>query len=102
MALVVRRTRASIKGKAPSEEERAYLFDTMLAYSARYTLYNDRAIHHVDVAWNPAWVGTDQIRPYTLDGNRLVISGAPSKDPARGEAVIYQMEFTKVEHSECS
>jgi Lipocalin-like domain len=98
MALVVRRNRTAIKGKPPTEEEKAYLFDTMLAYSARYTLHDDRVIHHVDVAWNPAWVGTDQIRPYTLDGNRLVISGAPSKDPATGDDVIYSMEFTKVEN----
>ncbi len=98
MALVVRRSRAALKGKVPTEEEKAYLFDTMLAYSARYTVYDDRVVHHVDGAWNPSWVGMDLIRPYTLEGNRLTISGAPSKDPASGEDVIYSMEFTKVEN----
>ena len=35
-------------------------------------------------------------RPFTLEGDRLVISGAPGVDPATGEGVIYRMEFRKV------
>jgi hypothetical protein len=72
------------------------LFDTMLAYTATYTVEDDRVIHHVDAAWNPAWLG-DLIRPFTLDGDILVISGAPSKDPTTGEDVIYRIEFQRSE-----
>ncbi|MFL4994351.1 MAG: lipocalin-like domain-containing protein [Microvirga sp.] len=68
----------------------------LLAYSATYTLERDKIVHHVDAAWKPAWVGTDLTRPFTFDGDTLVISGAPSKDPATGEVVIYRIEFTKV------
>jgi hypothetical protein len=28
-------------------------FDSMLAYSASYTLEEDKVIHHVDASWNP-------------------------------------------------
>jgi SOS-response transcriptional repressor LexA len=35
------------------------------------------------------------IRPFTLDGDTLVISGAPSKDPATGEDVVYRIEFER-------
>jgi hypothetical protein len=41
---------------------RAGGFDTMLAYSATTTVDNARVIHHVDAAWNPAWLG-----PYRLE-----------------------------------
>jgi hypothetical protein len=28
-------------------------FDSMLVYSASYTLEKDKVIHHVDASWNP-------------------------------------------------
>ncbi|MDR6756712.1 hypothetical protein J2Y48_002005 [Mycoplana sp. BE70] len=84
-----------LKGAVPTDEEKAGLFDSMLAYSASYTLENGRVIHHVDGAWNPAWKGA-LIRPYRVEGNRLFISGAPGKDPRTGEEVIYDLEFEKV------
>jgi hypothetical protein len=31
-----------------------------------------------------------------MDGDTLTISGAPSKDPATGEDVIYRIVFNKV------
>jgi hypothetical protein len=96
MALVVSSHRPKLKGTLPTDEEKAALFDSMLAYSASYTLEDDRVIHHVDAAWNPAWGVSDLIRPYALDGDTLVISGAPGDDPITGEKVIYRMEFRKV------
>jgi hypothetical protein len=96
MALVVNRRRIKLKGAIPTDEEKIALFDTMLAYSASYTLEDDRVIHHVDASWNPAWGVSDLIRPYTLKGDTLVISGASGQDPTTGEEVIYRMEFRKV------
>src|SRR3712207_3144604 len=93
-ALALKRHRPALSGPEPTDKEKVKLFDTMLAYSAAYTVEDDRVVHHVDAAWNPAWVG-DLIRPYTLDGDTLVISGAPSKDPRTGEEVIYRIEFNK-------
>ena len=84
-----------LKGDLPTDEEKVALFDSMLAYSASYTLENGRVIHHVDGAWNPAWKGA-LIRPYRIQGNRLFISGAPASDPRTGEEVIYALEFVKV------
>jgi hypothetical protein len=100
MALVLRRDRPAPAGAAPTDEEKARLFDTMLAYSATYTLEDDRVIHHVDAAWNPTWLG-DLIRPFRLHGDSLVISGAPSKDPTTGEEVVYRIEFTRLRKPSC-
>jgi lipocalin-like protein len=96
MALVVDRHRPRLKGDTPTDAEKVALFDSMLAYSASYTLQDNRVIHHVDASWNPAWGITDLIRPYTLEGDKLVISGAPGIDPITGQEVIYRMEFRKV------
>src|SRR5215469_8541261 len=97
MALVLHRGRPIVADPVPSDVEKIGLFDTMLAYSATYTLEDDKVVHHVDAAWNPAWA-TDLIRPYKLEGDTLVISGAPSKDPITGEEVIYRMEFNRVKN----
>lgn len=95
MATVFRRDRPSSSDGGWTEVEKAGLFDDMLAYVASYTLEEDRVIHHVDGSWNPNWHG-DLSRPFQLEGDRLVISGAPGIDPATGEEVVYRMEFTKV------
>ncbi|OBY26282.1 lipocalin-like domain-containing protein [Leisingera sp. JC1] len=95
MATVFRRDRISQSGEGWSTEEKAALFDDMLAYVASYTLEDNRVVHHVEGAWNPDWAG-DLSRPFTLDGDRLSIGGAPGVDPATGEDVIYNMEFRKV------
>ena len=35
-------------------------------------------IHHVDASWNETWTGSDQIRNYKFDGDRLSLATAPS------------------------
>ncbi len=95
MATVFHRKRLPPDPAGWSTAQKPKLFDTMLAYVARYTLEKDRVVHHVEAAWNPNWQ-VDLSRPFTLDGDTLVISGAPGVDPSTGEEVIYRMEFQKV------
>ncbi|WOS66704.1 lipocalin-like domain-containing protein [Sinorhizobium fredii] len=97
MALVVRRGRPVPKGPRPTDDEKVALFDSMLAYSGSYTVEYGRVIHHVDASWNPAWGLSDLIRPFSISGDRLLISDAPAIDPVTGEEVIYRVEFQKVE-----
>lgn len=95
MAYVQRRERPRPVGEF-SEADKAGLFDTMLAYTAAYEIDGDRVIHTVDGSWNPAWGTEPLIRPFVLDGDSLVISGAPGRDPVTGDEVIYRMEFERV------
>ncbi len=95
MAFVAKRGRPRPRGSSPAFDEKVELFDTMLADCASYTLENDRVIHHVEAAWNPAWQ-IDLVRPYVLGGDKLVIDGAAATDPVTGEAIVYSMEFRKV------
>jgi hypothetical protein len=99
MATVFRRARLPASDAPWDTGQKALLFDTMLAYVAEYTLERGRVVHHVEAAWNPNWQ-VDLSRPFDLDGDRLVISGAPGIDPATGEEVIYRMEFVKVQRGE--
>jgi hypothetical protein len=60
--------------KAPkTDQERAALLNTLVAYSGTYTVEGDKWITDVDVAWNPEWVGTKQVRDFKLDGERLMV-----------------------------
>jgi hypothetical protein len=67
----------------------------MLAYCAAYSVEDGKVIHHVEGAWNPAWE-IDLVRPFALDGDRLVISNALGRDPLTGEDVIFRLEFRKL------
>jgi hypothetical protein len=45
----------------------------LVAYTGKYRLEGDKWITSVDVAWNPAWVGTEQSRNFKVEGNRLKV-----------------------------
>ena len=57
----------------PSDAERAALHRALAAYSGTYRVEGDRYITSVDVAANVYWEGTEQVRKFRLEGNRLTI-----------------------------
>jgi hypothetical protein len=60
--------------KAPNaDQDRARLLDSMSAYTGIYRLEGDKWITKVDVAWHPARVGTEQVRFFKFDGDRLQV-----------------------------
>ena len=61
---------------ATTDQDRATLFKTLVAYTGIYRVEGDKWITKVDVSANPAWVGTEQIRSFKIDGNRLQESTA--------------------------
>jgi hypothetical protein len=77
--------------KAPAtEQDRAGLFNTLVAYTGAYRVEGDKWITTVDVSANPAWVGTDQTRSFRITGNRLqeVTAWAARPDDRMARAVI--------------
>ncbi len=58
---------------AKTIEDRAELLNTLVAYTGMYRVEGDKWITKVDVAWNPEWVGTEQTRSFTVDGERLQV-----------------------------
>jgi hypothetical protein len=68
--------------KAPSSpDEQAAAFRSMIAYTGKFRLEGEKFITKVDVAWNEAWVGTEQVRFWRLEGDRLHIISAPIPNP---------------------
>ena len=58
--------------KAPkTDQDRADLFNAMVAYTGMYRIEGDRWITKVDVSGNPALLGTEQARFFRVDGDRL-------------------------------
>ncbi|MGB8408340.1 MAG: lipocalin-like domain-containing protein [Gallionella sp.] len=62
-------------GRKPAKtaEEKAALLDSLIAYTGKYRLEGDKWITSVEVAWNPAWVGTEQSRTFKVEGERLQV-----------------------------
>jgi hypothetical protein len=69
--------------KAPqTPEEQAAAYRTVVSYTGRWRLEGEKFVMKVDVASNPEWVGTDQIRYWRVDGNKLFITTAPTTMPS--------------------
>jgi hypothetical protein len=60
---------------SPTVEEYRDFLRGMIAYYGTYSVdeSTSRVIHHVEAASNPIWTGTDLVRWYELQGNRLLI-----------------------------
>jgi hypothetical protein len=61
------------------DEDRIHHHKEMVSYTGRYTIEGNKVVHHVDVAWNEAWIGTDLVRSFTISGDRLTITTTPTK-----------------------
>ena len=60
--------------KAPkTDQDRADLLKSVVAYTGMYRFEGDKLTTKVDVSWNPAWIGTDQVRFFKFDGDRLQV-----------------------------
>jgi len=77
--------------KAPTtDQDRAELFNTLVAYTGPYRVDGDTWITMVDVSMNPAWVGAEQTRAFQITGDRLQETSPwmPRPDNRMARAVI--------------
>lgn len=77
--------------KAPStDQDRASLFNSLVAYTGGYRVDGDKWITTVDVSANPALVGTEQTRSFRITGDRLqeMTGWAARPDNRMARAVI--------------
>ena len=64
-----------------SVADKAALLDTLSAWSGTYRIEEDKIVIAVDASWTEVWSGKDQIRHWTLSGNRLTLTSDPTPDP---------------------
>jgi hypothetical protein len=62
-------------GRRPptSEAESAALLSSMTAYTGKFRLDGDKFITEVDGAWNELYNGSEQVRYFKLNGDKLTI-----------------------------
>ena len=93
--LVLKNNRKRPERLPPSDEEKIALFDAMFAYSGSYTVESDRVVHHVDMSWNEAWSGTEQVRFCTVDEDTLTYTSAAAKNPFDGREVVHEVTYIR-------
>ena len=85
---IMRRARLNFASKPfqSTLEEAAAAFKSYFAYQGTYTVDTTRAvvIHKVEASLYPNHTGMDQVRHYTLNGNRLILEG----DTASGHSKL--------------
>jgi hypothetical protein len=83
--------------RAASATDPAALHKSMVAYTGRWLIDGDKLVTQVDGAWDPSWVGTEQVRHFMFDGCTLSIRTAPLDHPSfPGEEVIGYVDWEKV------
>ena len=67
----------------PTEAEKISAIDGFSAYCGRYEVDEEKGmlVHLPELAWSPNYVGTRQLRPYTLQDGLLTFAGKPLDDP---------------------
>lgn len=93
--LILKNNRKRPERSPPSDEEKIALFETMFAYSGTYTVESDRVVHHVDMSWNEAWSGTEQVRFCKVDEHTLTYTSAPAPSPFDGREVVHEVTYVR-------
>jgi hypothetical protein len=83
-------------GDRPTDVERAQLHKSMLAYAGTYEIAGEKVVHHIDIAWNNARIGSDQVRFFNLDGDRLTLTTERNRSPIDGSEGFGVLEFERV------
>jgi len=79
-------------------EDQAQLYRTLFAYAGSYRVEAEGVVvHNVEVASDPAWVGTDQRRFFRIEGNRLIITTPPLKILAESAPRVHTLVWERVE-----
>ncbi len=81
-----------------SVDDKLALFETLVAWSGTYRVEGSKIIIAVDASWTENWTGKDQVRHWTLSGNRLTLTSDPqpyARDPSK--TVIIRQVSEKIE-----
>jgi hypothetical protein len=79
LALITSDKRPNVPDAAKmTDQDRAELYKTMIAWAGTYT-FDEKIIKvRVDVSWNESWNGTEQMRLVKFEGKRMVMSTEPA------------------------
>jgi hypothetical protein len=73
---------------------RAEAYSTYLAYFGTYELRADAIVHRIETSLFPGWSGQEQVRPFTHDGDGLVLRTPPMPEPD-GSTVVNELAWAR-------
>jgi Lipocalin-like domain len=78
------------EGRVPpqSDADRCAAFRSMLAYAGKYRIDGQKILVDVDIAWDESWTGTEQVRLFRLEGDRLHIEAPPQRYANLGDRMM--------------
>jgi hypothetical protein len=74
-----------------SAAEKAALLDTLVAWSGTYRIEGSKIMITGDASWTEVFTGKEQMRNFTVSGNRLTLRGDPEpfpRDPSKTAVVV--------------
>lgn len=72
-----------------TDEDRAKALRSMIAYSGRYRVEDNKVITKVEVAWNEAWTGGEQVRYLRFEGDDVLnIESPPMPHPNVNDKIV--------------
>ncbi|MDK4740390.1 lipocalin-like domain-containing protein [Rhizobium sp. LEGMi198b] len=77
-----------------SAEERAAAYSTCLAYFGSYRVAEGKVTHRIEGSSFPNWSETEQVRPYELKGDELILRTPPSE--SGGITTVNEMSWIRV------
>ena len=78
-ALISHDGRRSLSPGGGSLQEKADAFTTFLAYAGRYTLSDDKVIHHVEISSIQNYADKDLVRTVKFQGDQIVLVTPPTR-----------------------
>ena len=97
MAIIVRTDRVKPESlERMTDQQRADLFRSMLAYAGRYEIHGDQIEHHIDASWNEVWTGTTVVRIVKKEGDRLIYTTKPAPFSRDGKISITKLDWEKL------
>jgi hypothetical protein len=87
---------SSGRDAAQTDPDRATLFKSMMAYSGKFSIDAEKFVTKVDMAWDPSWEGTEQIRYYTFENDQLSLRTTPIEHPSfPGQKIVAYVDWTR-------
>lgn len=74
-------------------DEKAAAFESCIAYAGTYEVGEGRIIHRLEECTLPDWIGSEQVRFYRFEGDRLILETPPL--PVRGRHAVSRLVWKR-------
>ncbi len=98
MSITVEENRQPPAGTVITDEESIRLFRSIVsAYGGTYAVQGDAVAHQVELSWNEAWTGTEQVRRCVVDGDTMTLETTPRTSGTDSRQFINTLTWERVE-----